>query len=213
MSLLGFQRGERVFLFIDESEDDLHFVIAAIKSNDRLLDDIIWSARKKFVRKNKSLKRHQLADLNEFHEHILHDKYPEIKRFIFRNLVESTSSINHCNSLEIYAVFSKKPVGFKRDNEYRRLSLELLKVCNLDDCSNIMFDNYGNQKFQESIYSYLRLKLGLAENIHFSHQDSQKCKPIQAADCVAGCLRRSLRQDDFENFNLLQPLMVHWAKK
>ncbi len=202
-----------MFLFIDESEDDLHFILTAIKSNDRLLEDVIWSIRKKFVRKNKSLKRHQLADLNEFLEHILHDKYPEIKRFIFQNLVESNLLRNYCNSPEIYAVYSKKPVGFNRDNEYRRLSLELLKFCNLEDCSNIMFDNYGNRKFQESIYSYLKLKLGLAENIHFSHQDSQKCKPIQAADCVAGCLRRSLRQDDLENFSLLQPLIVHWAKK
>lgn len=202
-----------MFLFIDESEDELHFILTAIKSNDRLLEDVIWRTRKKFVKKNKSLKRHQLADLNEFHEHILHDKYPDIKRFIFQNLVESTSSRNHCNSLEIYAVYSKKTVRFNRDNEYRRLSLELLKVCNLKDCSNIMFDNYGNRRFQDSIYSYLKLKLSLAENIHLSHQDSQKCKPIQAADCIAGCLRRSLRQDDLENFYLIQPLIVHWTKK
>lgn len=76
-----------MFLFIDESEDELHFILTAIKSNDRLLEDVIWRTRKKFVRKNKSLKRHQLADLNEFHEHILHDKYPDIKRFIFQNLL------------------------------------------------------------------------------------------------------------------------------
>ena len=199
-------------LFIDESIDDLHFVLCAIKSEERFLEDIIWTTRKKFVR-NRPLKKHQLADLNEFHEHILHNKYPEIKQFILQNLVKYPSSRSHCNPPEIYAVYSKNSVGLNLDHEYRRLSLELLRICNLEDCLNVAFDNYGNRKFQESLYSYLRFKLGISENIGFSHQDSQKCKPIQAADCVAGCLRRSLQQDDLKNYNLLKSLIIHLVKK
>jgi hypothetical protein len=191
-----------VFLFIDESEDTNHFILAAIKVLDkRFLEDIIRDTRQKFVR-NKPLKKHQLNDLNEFHEHILNDKYPVIKRFIFEKTICLPPSKNYSCLPEIYAVYAKKPTNFNRDHEYKRLSLELLKICILgSDDIDIAFDNYNNRKFQEYIYSYLRVKLNLSSNIRLSHQDSQQCKPIQVIDCIAGCLCRSLLQNDLENLN------------
>jgi hypothetical protein len=123
-------------------------------------------------------------------------------------------SKNYCSPPEIYAVYAKKANNFNRDNEYKRLSLELLKICIIETGDiDIRFDNYGNRKFQESIYSYLRAKINLTSNIRLSHQDSQKCKPIQVVDCIAGCLRRSLHQNDLENFELIKPLIVQWARK
>ena len=202
-----------MFLFIDESEDINHFVLTAIKVYDkRILEDVIWDTRKKFVR-NKPLKKHEKNDLNEFHEHILHDKYPEIKKFIFHCMISPEPSRNYAYRPEIHAVYSKKSSAFNRDNEYRRLSLELLKICVFEPNIDISFDNYGNRKFQESIYSYLKAKLNLSPNVALSHQDSQKCKPIQVVDCIAGCLRRSLQQEDSDNFGLLEPLIVQWTKK
>lgn len=54
-------------------------------------------------------------------------------------------------------------------------------------------------------------KLGI-ENIDIIYQDSQKCKPIQVVDFIAGCLRRYLNNDDIENYNIICNLIDFFQK-
>lgn len=181
-------------IFIDESYDGEVFVLAALKAYTvETVEDAIRDVRKKIAIHNKNCKGKSKIVLPEIHEHALHGKHYNVKRWTLDSIFSPHREV------AAHAVwYDIQKIEFQSDiDRYKIIAKELLADCGVNDVGQIHFDVFCDTfrpHQQQRVSAYLINELG-NPNLNIKFADSQAFSPLQAVDVIAGTFRRNLHDE------------------
>lgn len=180
-------------IYIDESGDlgkySEYFVIAAIISpNHKELERIINKIRRIFKR--------QLKDSNEI-------KGNNAPNYIIKKILKRLDKIDYEVLIVVFNKKYKYKLIYDDNNElYDLIAVELAKMINIDDSTNIIIDKSKTKHRDIKIFDDLFLK-NLNNNSNFpiriSHLSSNNSKGLQLVDIISWSTFQSFenRNDEF----------------
>lgn len=206
-----------IYIYIDESEDHEMFVVGGFATTDhKELMDSIYRTRK-FVKNKKGLTRKQINLIcNEMKEYQLNRNYRDIKTHLIKSVLYGgdNKKCKQITSIKIFGAYYKKNGVLFNQNTKEDVYIE----CILSLLSNVVstfnndvyvvydvtYDEFGKSDFDKRLKAAVTSKLSKIENI--KPGKSNIIKEIQVADIFAGCIRRSLSNQDMENFTLIKDI-------
>lgn len=216
-----------IYVFIDESEDESVFAVGGIATLDRdkLLDGIYETRR--YIKNKKGLSDRQKSRLlNELKDHILHSSFEEIKTNFIKNIVyEKTREKKNGKGLQVrdyvrsFCAFYRKKYGeyFNQERKEDVYIACLEKVIEalepfvtsqegIELVYDITYDEFGEGDFENQLRHHIQSQFPNIKVI--LPGKSNEVKELQAADVCIGCMRRSLNDEDIENFSHLKQISV-----
>ncbi|NPV26746.1 MAG: DUF3800 domain-containing protein [Firmicutes bacterium] len=212
-----------IYIFVDESEDESIFVVGGIATFDRnkLLDGIYETRR--YIRNKKGLSEKQKSMLlNELKDYVLHSSYEEIKANFIKNIVYETPKKNSKGAelkirdyLRAICVYYRKQCGEyfnqnRKEEVYIACLEKVIEVLEPFAASqdgiglvyDIIYDEFGGADFERELRQHLQTRFPNIKII--VPGKSNEVKELQAADVCIGCMRRSLSNEDMDNFSKLK---------
>lgn len=179
------------YLFIDESIDEIYYVVGGILVNSEKELLLVYNQFKKQVLKMPLTNRQKVSITTEFKSTLLDKTYPQIKKKLLYKI----------NTFDCSIVYSYKKLNEKLNKEINEsVYINLLtKIVNSisEDVIVITFDNFSNSKFEDRIIN----TISKLENVKSIKKDySYNTKGLQFADNVVGVIRRKLSNIDDDGF-------------
>jgi hypothetical protein len=216
-----------IYVFIDESEDDKIFAVGGIAASDRdkLIDGIYETRR--YIKNKKGLSQKQKSRLlNELKEYILHTSFEGIKEIFIKNIVyekaRKSSKDNEMrvkDSVKSLCAFYRKQYGeyFNQERKEEVYTACLEKIIEALEpfassqdgiglVYDVTYDEFGGTEFEKGLNQYLQNRFPSIKTI--VPGKSNEVKELQAADLCIGCMRRSLNNEDMDNFSHLKHISL-----
>lgn len=182
--------------------------------------DSIYNTRK-LVKGNKGLSKKQKDSIcNEMKDYILDRNYGYIKTRLIKDVVyerDKKKCLQMKTSIRIFgAYYNKNGAAFdknrKEDVYIECLLMILSKIVSIfnDDVYviyDVTYDELGKSDFDKRLKQTVMSRLPVIGN-NIQPGKSNSTKEIQVADVLVGCMRRSLNNQDLENYNLIKDRTV-----
>lgn len=168
--------------------------------------------------------------LNELKDYVLHSSYEEIKANFIMNIVYETPKKNSKGAelkirdyLRAICVYYRKQCGeyFNQNRKEEVYIACLEKVIEVlepfaasqdgiglvyDIIYDIIYDEFGGADFERELRQHLQTRFPNIKII--VPGKSNEVKELQAADVCIGCMRRSLSNEDMDNFSKLKQISL-----
>ncbi len=214
-----------IYVFIDESEDSNIFAVGGVVTSDKdkLLDGIFDTRR--YVKSKKGLSEKQKSKiLNELKDFVLNGSFEDIKAHFIRSIIlrriksrnkdkDGTWQKREC--VRIFGIYYVKKDGEyfnqkRKEDVYKACIMKTLEILEpfsgemggIELVYDITYDQFGDSTFENLLKSEVKNRYPCVSDIRPGK--SNEVKELQAADVCIGCVRRSINNEDLENFAVLE---------
>lgn len=181
-----------MILYVDETENDNYFIVVGLlMSSDKEANNLFFYSFKKHTRNYKLKKNVKKKLYNEFKSFYLDKNYQKIKKNMLNIIFK-----NHSSSYYSYYIKKDKHISYiLKKNMYIKLLDCIVK--DIDSCIDIVFDEFGDINFEESIID----KISRNSNVKsIKAVDSRKSAGLILVDNLCSTVRLHLSNADTYNF-------------
>lgn len=179
------------YLYIDESVDENYFVVGGILVDSQKDLFLAYNQFKKNILNIPMTRKQKERVTYEFKSNLLDSSYPQIKRKMLYKINTFDCKIVYSYSMLVAKIYERY-----KEELYITLLTKIVESIN-DDLTVIVFDSFGNKKFENSIIDKIKQ---LDNIVSIKSEFSFNNKGLQFADNVCGVIRKHLSGKDNENY-------------